>query len=141
MPLSNSPAAVASELRNDLEPATLRLLSDYNIHHSAAQNESESKDGLVTIMAGVQREPQPPDFDSSLAHHPVVSYPVTNPAWWPRHWRRVPDYRPINRELDVAERQQKMLFFVVGGIMVWGCCLVAVSQTLEAFPFLYATRL
>ncbi|KAI0973193.1 hypothetical protein F4678DRAFT_478375 [Xylaria arbuscula] len=117
---------LATEVHNDQSLAALQLLADYKIHHSAERDERDSRNRqLVTVADGIQRESQPSDFDSSLAPHPLVPYPVTNPVSWPQHWRRVPDYRPVNPELDVEERRQKPLFFVIGGIMVWGCCFVA----------------
>jgi hypothetical protein len=107
-------------------------LHDYKIHHSSHQPSSsdgqQSSDRSIVIVAGgIPREAQPSDFDSSLAPHPTVPYPVSNPGWWTDTFRRVPDYRPINQHLDLNERRQMLLFTIVGGIMVRGCWLMSVS--------------
>ncbi|KAH7234633.1 uncharacterized protein BKA55DRAFT_652116 [Fusarium redolens] len=106
-------------------------LHDYKIHHSSHQPSSsdgqQSSDRNIVIVAGgIPREAQPSDFDSSLAPHPTVPYPVSNPGWWTDTFRRVPDYRPINQHLDLNERRQMLLFTIVGGIMVRGCWLMSV---------------
>ncbi|KAH9231505.1 hypothetical protein K456DRAFT_1841083 [Colletotrichum gloeosporioides 23] len=111
----------AEELRLDSE--TTRLLSDYEIHRSIASpgNDPDEDSSLVTVAGGVRRERQPDDFDPTLASHPPVPYPVSTPDWWDRSYRRVPDFRPINRELDLSDRQQGAVFAFVGAIMVGGC--------------------
>ncbi|KAM0231390.1 hypothetical protein ACHAPO_008500 [Fusarium lateritium] len=104
-------------------------LQDYKIHHSRQQPSSaQQHDGEhnTVIVAGVTREAQPNDFDPSLAPHPPVPYPVSNPNWWTDTFRRVPDYQPINTNLDLNERRQMLLFTIVGGIMVRGCWLMSV---------------
>ncbi|KAF5607447.1 hypothetical protein FPANT_863 [Fusarium pseudoanthophilum] len=105
-------------------------LQDYKIHHSSHQSSSavdqQSNNRNFVIVAGIPREAQPSEFDSSLAPHPTVPYPVLNPGWWTDTFRRVPDYRPINQHLDLSERRQMLLFTIVGGIMVRGCWLMSV---------------
>ncbi|KAL4742672.1 hypothetical protein BDV11DRAFT_167067 [Aspergillus similis] len=63
---------------------TLSLLADYELHHSTPSPSASSS--------------SPPQ---SQALPPVQQ---ANPATWPTHHRRIPPYRPINRNLDFAER-------------------------------------
>lgn len=73
----------------------------------------------------------------TLASHPPVPYPVSNPDWWDRTYRRVPDFRPVNRELDLSDRQQGAVFAFVGAIMVGGCWFQSVSQCFVLhYPYL-----
>src|SRR4051812_7825081 len=107
-------AQAGGESYQQIQPATLKLIADYDIHHSPEKDEDREGDNVE----GVRREAQPAAFNPTLAPHPTVPYPVTNPAWWQRTYRRVPDYRPINRELDFKERRQGLIFTIFGGIMV-----------------------
>lgn len=117
-----------SHLRLQPDSSVEDVLQEYKIHHSSHQpDEQQTNDGNVVLVAGIPREAQPRDFDSSLAPHPTVPYPVSNPGWWTDTFRRVPDYRPINQHLDLNERRQMLLFTIVGGIMVRGCWLMSVS--------------
>ncbi|RKK92223.1 hypothetical protein BFJ68_g8636 [Fusarium oxysporum] len=122
--------ACDSHLRLRPESSVEDALQDYKIHHSSQQlsssDEQQSSDRNIVIVAGIPREAQPSNFDSSLAPHPTVPYPVSNPGWWTDTFRRVPDYRPINQHLDLNERRQMLLFTVVGGIMVRGCWLMSI---------------
>ncbi|KAL3437033.1 hypothetical protein BDV09DRAFT_183734 [Aspergillus tetrazonus] len=63
---------------------TLSLLADYELHHSTPSPSALSS--------------SPPQSQSAA---PVQQ---ANPASWPTHHRRIPPYRPINRNLDFAER-------------------------------------
>lgn len=63
---------------------THNVLADYEIHHSV-RNENTN----------VAPPPEP---------HPAVPG-VRNPDDWPTDRRRVPDYRPINMELDMTPRR------------------------------------
>jgi hypothetical protein len=54
---------------------TLSILADYEVHHSGTDHESE---------------------------HETVNSP--QPANWPTHHRRIPEFRPINRNLSFEER-------------------------------------
>ncbi|KAF7177660.1 hypothetical protein CNMCM7691_006021 [Aspergillus felis] len=111
---------------NELNGASLRLIGDYDIHQTpAAQTQAPATFQLVTVANDVQHEAQPPDFDPTLAPHPPVPYPVSNPEWWEQMYRRVPDYRPVNRELDREQRRQNLLFTAVGTFMIAGCSLVS----------------
>lgn len=120
-------AQTDGESHQQIQPATLRLIADYDIHHSPEKDEDRDGDS-VEVMNGVRREAQPAAFDPTLAPHPTVPYPVTNPEWWQRTYRRVPDYRPINRELDLEERRQGLLFTIIGGIMIRGCAMITVRS-------------
>ncbi|EWG51753.1 hypothetical protein FVEG_16847 [Fusarium verticillioides 7600] len=122
--------AHGSHVRLQLDTPLENTLQDYKIHHSSRQSslaiDQQSGDRNIVIVAGISREAQPSEFDSSLAPHPTVPYPVSNPGWWTDTFRRVPDYRPINQHLDLNERRQMLLFTIVGGIMVRGCWLMSV---------------
>lgn len=111
-----------------IEPRLLNVLDDYAIHHSppAASDSAETPQDTI-LVAGTRRQRQPSAFDPSLAAHPRVSYPVANPGWWEASYRRVPDFRPLNRGLDPEERRQQIVFQVVGKVMLAGCMTVAVS--------------
>ncbi|RDL31059.1 Uncharacterized protein BP5553_09848 [Venustampulla echinocandica] len=62
----------------------LEVLADYNLHHSEGQSLSEQ---------------------STVSHPPYAdALHQNNPDWWPTDHRRVPDYRPINRNLDRIQR-------------------------------------
>ncbi|RSL95358.1 hypothetical protein CDV31_013918 [Fusarium ambrosium] len=124
MATETTTASEARQLR--LDAATSRLLEDYEIHHSSPANrQRDGEPGTVIVAGGIRREAQPGDFDPTLAPHPPVPYPVSNPEWWPENSRNMPEYRPVNRNLDWDERRQSPLFTVVGGVMVWGCCFMA----------------
>ncbi|KAI9930235.1 hypothetical protein ASPWEDRAFT_23957 [Aspergillus wentii DTO 134E9] len=58
---------------------TLSILADYELHHSGSDNVHES-------------------------HEPAVPPVQSQPANWPSNHRRVPAYRPINRNLEFDER-------------------------------------
>ncbi|KAE8307054.1 hypothetical protein BDV41DRAFT_569399 [Aspergillus transmontanensis] len=116
----------------NLNGVSLRLIGDYDIHQtSAEQPEAPTGVQLMTLANNAQREAQPSDFDPTLAPHPVVPYPVSNPGWWEQAHRRVPDYRPVNRELDREQRRQNPLFTAVGTFMIAGCSMIAVSGLLH----------
>ncbi|KAL4760899.1 uncharacterized protein BDW70DRAFT_160318 [Aspergillus foveolatus] len=63
---------------------TLSLLADYELHHSTPYP-----------------SPSSPSPSQSQSPAPVQQ---ANPASWPTHHRRIPAYRPINRNLDFVER-------------------------------------
>ncbi|KAH5319454.1 hypothetical protein HBI12_113500 [Parastagonospora nodorum] len=108
-----------------VEPGLLTLLADHDIHQSLPQ----PNDSLHNIEIGGQiRPPQADDFDPTLAAHPQVVGSVSNPAWWESTYRRVPPYRPANRELDLDERRQNPVFQVVGSVMAFGCMTVALGM-------------
>lgn len=60
-------------------------LKDYTLHFSAATPRS-----AISSHAGQQT-------DATSSSDP-------NPDYWPTQYRRIPPYRPINRNLDLAER-------------------------------------
>ncbi|KAF3004382.1 hypothetical protein E8E13_010008 [Curvularia kusanoi] len=65
---------------NPLTYASAAVLRDYDLTHSTDE------------------------LDTSLNEHPAPSSP-SNPAHWPADHRRVPEYRPINTQLDQSERR------------------------------------
>jgi hypothetical protein len=89
-------------------PTTYQLqsvLADYDLHHSAGDSQ----------------------IDTSLNAHPSPS--TQNPSDWPTEHRRVPAYRPVNRELDQSERRVYLhpAERVFVGIMFTGVFLESVS--------------
>ncbi|KAL4876676.1 hypothetical protein BJY04DRAFT_199603 [Aspergillus karnatakaensis] len=60
--------------------STVSILADYELHHSGAETSPNNN-----------QSPQP-------------SQTSAQPQDWPSEYRRVPPYRPINRNLDRAER-------------------------------------
>lgn len=74
--------------------ARLRVVgypSDYEVHHSNTpssplSNDSETQDELPSTSE------QPPDVNSESPE-------------WPNHYRRIPPYRPVNRNLNQGERR------------------------------------
>lgn len=122
---STTVARTSGSRQQRVEPGLLTLLADYDIH----QSQPQTNDSLHNIEIGGQiRPPQPDDFDPTLAAHPTIARLVDNPAWWESAYRRVPPYRPANRELDLNERRQNPLFQIVGRFMAFGCLTVAVSM-------------
>ncbi|KAL3471861.1 hypothetical protein BJX99DRAFT_16341 [Aspergillus californicus] len=67
---------------------TLSILADYELHHSGIEHSSNP----------TQSNGQTTSSTSS------ASAPQSQPLTWPTNYRRVPAYRPINRNLDQAER-------------------------------------
>lgn len=63
---------------NTISQSVLHLLADYELHHSEALVEP----GIVE------------------GQNPRSEPHSENPEWWPTDHRGVPDYRPINRNLD-----------------------------------------
>ncbi|KAF2688097.1 hypothetical protein K458DRAFT_428878 [Lentithecium fluviatile CBS 122367] len=61
------------------------VLADYDLHHSSTEEEHDPS---------LNAHPTP--HSESLQH---------NPSHWPTEHRRVPAYRPVNRELDQSERR------------------------------------
>ncbi|KAI9034802.1 uncharacterized protein KD926_005460 [Aspergillus affinis] len=103
------------------------LISDYGIHYSASEKPhmSQQTGRLATVAGHMEREAQSVEFDPTLAPHPLVPYPVSNPAWWHKPYRRLPDYRPVNKNLDREQRRQNPLFMAVGWFMIAGCSMIA----------------
>lgn len=80
-------------------------LADYDLHHTG-------------------------DHDTSLNSHPNPAADAQNPSHWPADHRRVPTYRPVNRELDQSERRvyQNGIEQVFVGVMFTGVFLQSVSS-------------
>jgi len=89
-----------------------RLLTDYEIHLTGAESPSAS-----SITPANASEVQPTRIDS--------------PQTWISNHRRIPDYRPVNRELDWNERTlgSNPFEFVFLNLMFTGVSLNAVSIT------------
>ncbi|QMW44329.1 hypothetical protein G4B11_007749 [Aspergillus flavus] len=105
----------------NLDDTGLRLVGDYAIHRSPTeQPETQSPVQMTTVVGDVRREAQPSDFNPTLAPHPPVPCAISNPEWWQQEYRRVPDYRPVNRDLDSEQRRQNRLFTAVGTSMIAG---------------------
>ena len=70
-------------------------------------------------------------YDASSATQEQSPPRVQNPPNWPTDHYRVPDYRPINRNLDFAERPQGSngFEFAFLTMMFTGVCLNAVSDS------------
>lgn len=66
---------------NPLTYTVQSVLTDYELHHSE-QND----------------QPAPAPSDTPIPR-------TSNPPDWPENYRRIPEYRPINRELVQAERR------------------------------------
>ncbi|KAH7357512.1 hypothetical protein BKA66DRAFT_574335 [Pyrenochaeta sp. MPI-SDFR-AT-0127] len=114
-----------SDRRPEDNSSPITILADYDLHRSTTRPNDAAGD--VLVGGHTLRERQPIDFDPSLAPHPTVTYPVSNPSWWQSTYRRVPDYRPVNKHLDLEERRQNAVFTVVGSFMVFGCMTIASS--------------
>jgi hypothetical protein len=86
------------------------VLADYDLHHTE-------------------------ELDTSLNAHPAPTSSGTaesqhNPSDWPTEHRRVPAYRPINRELDQSERRVYLngIEQAFVGVMFTGVFLESVSS-------------
>jgi hypothetical protein len=60
---------------------------------------------LQTVLADYDLHHTEEEIDISLNTHPAPSGSHQNPSSWPTEHRRVPEYRPINTELDQSERR------------------------------------
>jgi len=88
---------------NTVTGSALRLLADYELHHSGDFVES-----------GVVEAPNTRPEETAQ-----------NPDWWPTNHRRIPDHRPVNRELDHDLRpagsffmEQCFVWTMLGGVTV-----------------------
>ncbi|PWY62326.1 hypothetical protein BO83DRAFT_412664 [Aspergillus eucalypticola CBS 122712] len=77
--MSSTTTTTATTTSRAVDASTLSILSDYEIHHT-----------------GSETQPQP--------RVPRDAVPVTQPVDWPSHYRRIPSYRPLNRNLSYEER-------------------------------------
>jgi hypothetical protein len=83
MAISTTTAITTSRVQSQTL-SNISLLADYQIHHS---------DGL-SADAGYQGQSQTTEQNSGQS----------NPESWESGYRRVPNHRPVNRELDYNER-------------------------------------
>lgn len=88
---SSAVSAEAARLRN------WKHLSDYELHHS--DSHSEPSNAASANRAAQDPRLQDPTEPSSLQRA------LHNPDHWPNNHRRIPHYRPINRELDQSQRR------------------------------------
>ena len=109
-------------------PTLLNVLDDYAVHKSPFMHEFSEPPEETIVVARTRPQRQPSAFDPTLAVHPRVSYPVTNTTWWEDTYRRLPEYRPLIRDLDPEERRQNIVFQRVGRVMVFGCMTISVSN-------------
>ncbi|KAF2812728.1 uncharacterized protein BDZ99DRAFT_440068 [Mytilinidion resinicola] len=78
-------------------------LADYELHHSNHPSASDSRPNS----------------------HPDAQLAQRNPPQWPSNYRRIPPYRPINRDLDQSQRrvytttgERIFLFVMFTGVQV-----------------------
>lgn len=135
---------------NSQDPRILRLRADYEVHRSVPSESSSSafhasplpgrrlgssdEDdvqavGPTSITSDNENEyhPDSDQIDPSLCPHPRVPGVIT-PAWWPSHYRGMPNYAPINYELDLSERpigSTPMISFILATTFT-GCSLMSV---------------
>jgi hypothetical protein len=94
---------------NPLTYTLQSTLADYDLHHSDSPESS---------------------IDQSLNTHPAPLSHGT-PSSWPTEHRRIPEYRPVNTELDQSERRVFLsgVEQVFVGVMFTGVYLQSVSQS------------
>jgi hypothetical protein len=88
---------------------------------------------LQTVLADYDLHHTEEELDTSLNAHPAPNTSQANPSSWPTEHRRVPEFRPINRELDQSERRvfQNGIEQVFVGVMFTGVFLESVSTNIE----------
>jgi hypothetical protein len=88
---------------------------------------------LQTVLADYDLHHTEEEHDTSLNAHPAPSSSQANPSSWPTEHRRVPEFRPINTELDQSERRVFLsgVEQVFVGVMFTGVYLQSVSTSLE----------
>ena len=107
---------------NTVAQSVLHVLTDYDLHHSGDP-----------VGCGRLDEPN--------ASHAAV-FEHQNPEWWPNDHRRVPDYRPVNRNLDRSQRPdgvngtERVFIFT----MLRGVQLNAVSVSEKNYTSILANR-
>lgn len=79
---------------NPVTTQTIRLLTDYEIHHSGDPDATAPSPNAHPI-------PPTPSASTTLSSSSAAEEQPDN---WPTEHRRIPPHRPINRELDFAER-------------------------------------
>ena len=93
----------------------LRLIpTDYDIFTTEANGHVETPNGIP----------------ESRSQEEETQTPVTNPPSWPTDHRRMPPYRPINRNLDRTTRPagDNAVLFMFINTMLGGCGLLAVMS-------------
>ncbi|KAL2352243.1 hypothetical protein BJ546DRAFT_850069 [Cryomyces antarcticus] len=104
--------------------STLSYLADYELHHSGSTNH-------VAPQPNAHPDPRRSD-PSSSTHSDTPTLP--NPIDWRTDHRRIPPYRPINRELDQSQRRvyTSVLERVFITVMFMGMFLQNISQVWAA---------
>jgi hypothetical protein len=84
---------------------------------------------LQSVLADYELHHTDEGHDTSLNAHPAPAGSQQNPSSWPTEHRRVPEYRPINTELDQSERRVYLsgVEQVFVGVMFTGVYLQSVS--------------
>jgi hypothetical protein len=84
---------------------------------------------LQTVLADYDLHHTDEGVDTSLNAHPAPSASQQNPSSWPTEHRRVPEFRPVNTELDQSERRVYLsgIEQVFVGVMFTGVYLESVS--------------
>ena len=101
---------------NTVTGSVLQVLTDYDLHHSGSPRNP-------------RRAPSSNPPQAVVPDH-------SNPSWWPTDHRRVPDYRPANRNLDRTLRPdgvngaERVFIFT----MLRGVQLNAVGSPPESLP-------
>jgi hypothetical protein len=124
-----SPMSIStSSTTTRLDPVVLRLISrDYAVHQTGDDGSQPEEEARADIII-----PQPTvaGIDPTTEPHPRVPG-HTNPIWWPSaQYRRVPDYAPINHELNREVRPIGMnpVISVLLSMTFSGCSLLSVSR-------------
>ena len=92
--------------------AVRHLLADYELHHSQPSEADE------------RSAPEPND-----QHIPLVD---SNPPGWTTDWRRVPDYRPVQNQLDdQREVYNNEIEHTFIRVMFGGVWMMAVSRSIH----------
>jgi hypothetical protein len=88
---------------------------------------------LHTVLADYDLHHTEEEHDTSLNAHPAPTTSQVNPSSWPTEHRRVPEFRPINTELDQSERRVFLspVERVFVGVMFTGVYLQSVSIVMK----------
>lgn len=107
--VTHSRSSAPDESRLDRE-----TLNDYRLHLTAVTTQNE--------------------FLSSPEEAPLAAASVGNPENWPTDFRRIPPYRPVNRNLDMSERPfgWTPAGRVIVNMMMYGVAIQSVSDLVEA---------
>lgn len=143
---SKVPSSMSVTTSTDsLRYAAHNYLADYELHHS---------DTRVSSALKPNSHPDPRLLDQPTSLRTDVEVAFRNPKTWPANHRRIPPYRPINKNLDQSQRRvytstgERMfltvmftglqanvvglpLFFRTGSEADQGMCYTGFGSTLE----------